>query len=90
MKDVICRAFGDEPVKMLVVGPVYTVGKRKPQHSIPVARIADGPSINFPARDVYDFDQGRFDSLKAAYDAGDAALLKELWGAVVPVEIEAE
>lgn len=77
---VMLRAYGSEPVKMLVVGHVITVGKRNPRHYAPLAKTSDGPSLNFAVEDVYEFEQATFDELKAAYKSGNVGLLKELWG----------
>ena len=68
---VIVRGYGDEPVRLQAVG--YD-GKT-------VEVVGDDPnqSVNFPVQWIYADRKHTYESLKAAYEAGDSARLSALW-----------
>lgn len=70
---VIIRAFGDEPVRLQVVG---FDGKT-------VQVIGSNPSepVSFPVQWVYSDDGDTYKDLLAAFTAGDSGRLLKLWKA---------
>jgi hypothetical protein len=74
-RDVIVRAYGDEPVKLLEVG-------RERGHVL-VAATAQGRSIGFPYENVVPFTPERYRTLRSAYESGDRRALLSAWEQVL-------
>lgn len=74
---VLVRAFGDEPVPLRAVGAhggvVEVAGK-------------GGARIGVPLTKVFQFSEGVFSSLSAAYRAGGQAELQSLWSQAKPFD----
>jgi hypothetical protein len=68
---VIGRAYGGEPIKLI---PVSDWG-----NAVEVRREGDRDSIGFRKDAIYRFDQGLFDSLRAAFEGKDRKTLMRLW-----------
>jgi hypothetical protein len=68
---VIVRAFGDEPVKLMVVG--------RRGRSVLVAGRDGGHTVGFPSQYVYQFDAEQYNLLRGAWERGDRRALLSLW-----------
>lgn len=70
----IIRAHGNEPVQLVVVG----------YDGDTVKVVGNDPSqpVGFPIQWVYSNDEGAFEKLLAAYEAGDSEKLLALWKTV--------
>jgi hypothetical protein len=74
-KEIIVRAYGDEPVRLHAVGSRGDV--------VEVAGQDREKRIGFPPNDVYEFDRNLFDHLRSAFVDNDRAKLRELWAKAV-------
>lgn len=75
-RDVIVRAYGDEPVRLLAVGE-EPVNKR--HTAVLVAKTPAGRAIGFPSDMVYPFDANWYARLRRAYESGDRRALLSTW-----------
>ncbi|KAF0178969.1 MAG: hypothetical protein FD124_530 [Alphaproteobacteria bacterium] len=85
----IARAYGDEPLRRIAVasgrGLTYVVNPS----AYNATKGDDGSGVGFPSEAVFQFDADLFGRLRAAFDAGDRALLLDLWRSAVRLNLRA-
>ena len=71
VRKVIVRAYDDEPVQLVWLGESPT--------RVEVARDGETEAISLPKDLVYPFSKTCFKKMRAAYEHGDKAALRQLW-----------
>ena len=84
---VLAKAYGNQPLDRVAVGSarkvIYIAAK-----SVARSMESGAPGgVGFPRDCVFQFDDGLFDSLKAAWEAKDERELGSLWGRAIPADI---
>ena len=77
-RDVIVRAYGDEPVRLLALS-LKRIGKNNERIVVVVGRAQEAPNIGFPIDSVFEWDEAVFATLRAAFDQGQKERLAEAW-----------
>lgn len=85
----IARAYGDEPLDRVVVGETASVFYIAAQSVADSMEPGELGGVGFPKNYVFQFDQRLFDSLSAAFRAGEYVELAKLWTTATPLKIGA-
>jgi hypothetical protein len=80
-------AYGGEPLDRYATGEAPGVVYVVNPSTLSSAGIEPNAGIGFPSRYVFQFDQGLFESLSSAWNAGDAAVLDRFWADAVPLKL---
>lgn len=81
----LARAYGDEPLKRVVVG----AGPRLLYVANPdVASVDSDAGVGFPVESIFAFDATLYDRLRAAFDSADKQSLWALWQSASPLAAE--
>lgn len=87
-RDVIVRAFEDEPVKLRALA-LKTVGKNRLRTIVVVGRAADADTIGLPLSNVFEYDESVYALLRRAFNAGEFAILRDRWKDLArPLEVD--
>lgn len=85
--EVIARAYGERPLRRMAVGSTERVTFIAAASALCAAPNPEEIGVGFPRNCVYQFEIDLFDSLDAAWSAGDDGRLAALWARAKPFEV---
>lgn len=85
--NVIAKAYGDQPLNRVAVGARGRVIFVAAVSALRAATNPDEVGVGFPHDCVFFFEPTLFDSLSAAWRAGDIATLNALWNQAEPYAV---